>query len=472
MLVLALESSTSSAKAIVYDSEKGMIREKQEAYSREISHDGKSDPVEVFNLMMHVGSLAAAGYDIRAVALCGIWQSICICDDRFHPQSPCYAWNFVEMSPFCEKIREDEKLTEGLYQRTGGMVNCTYSRFVLPYLRAKGEDFTGKRFLSQGGYNYFRMTGEALESACSQSGAGFVSLETKEYDDFVMDFCGVRKEQFGALASYENSFPLKEEIAGLLHIPAGIPVVPSYADGALNQVGNDANRTGIMTISVGTSAALRMITEKPKLPKDRRLWCYLGVGNKYVEGGAISGACNCINWYKEDILGNAWSFEKLEEETGHPLPQFLPFLYGERCPGWQDERTAAFTGIRHYHRPPDFYHAIQMGITCNMYQCYRDLVENVAEPTDIIVSGGITHSVSWCHMLADILGKKILVSGNSSASTIGGAVLAMHAAGCFSDVSDFRTEFENAQLMEPDPDKAEGYLRAYEKYLQLYMQQS
>lgn len=468
MFVLALESSTSSAKAMVYDSERGIVRERQEAYGPALRSGGKSRPEDVYGLLLRVGYLAAAGYDIGAVALCGIWQSLCVCDDAFRPVTPVYAWDFLETASFCENIRKDEKLTNELYRRTGCMVNCIYPRFVLPFLRKEGVELKGKKFLTQGGYNFFRLTGEVLETACTQSGAGFINLDSGQYDDFVMDFCGVRAEQFGPLATYEDVRPLSGAAAGFMHIPAGIPVVPSFADGALNQIGSYADRAGVMTVSVGTSAALRMTSDNPSLPPDRRIWCYRGVQNNYIKGGAISGACNCINWLKDTMLGGRFSFDELEEETGSPLPEFLPFLYGERCPGWNDRQSAVFAGIRSYHKPQDFYHAIQLGIVFNLYQCYLDIAGNVGSPEDIIVSGGITRSVNWCRMLAGTLKKKIRISKNPSASTIGAAVLALHAAGSPGDISGFKMEFENAEILEPDIREEEKYEAEYRAYLERY----
>jgi len=468
MLVLALESSTSSAKAVVYDSEKGFLRERQEPFDKSVSSGGKSDPEAVFNLMIHNGSLAAAGYDIQAVALCSIWQSICAADENYHPVTQVYSWNFQDTSPLCEEIRKNETLTNDFYSRTGCMVSSIYPRFVLPYLREKGINLSNKKFMSQGGYHFFRMTGEFLESGCTQSGAGFINLETMKYDDFILDYCGVHENQFGELASFDDVRPLKEDIARMLKIPSGIPVVPAYADGALNQVGSNANRPGVMTISVGTSAALRVAAEKPDLPDSRHLWCYLGVGKKYIKGGAISGACNCINWYKDTMLGGHFSFAELEKKTGNPLPGFLPFLYGERCPGWQDGRAAEFTGVRFFHQPADFYQSIQLGITFNMHQCYNDICENAGEPESIIVSGGITHSVPWCQMLADVLGRQIRVSGNSSASTMGAAALALHAAGCLEDVTEFREDSEDAGMITPNPENAEYYKIKFLEYLDHY----
>ena len=47
---------------------------------------------------------------------------------------------------------------------------------------------------------------------------------------------------------------------------AGIPVIPAHPDGALNQVGSGALGDGVMTLSAGTSGAIRMAFDRPYLP--------------------------------------------------------------------------------------------------------------------------------------------------------------------------------------------------------------
>lgn len=171
---------------------------------------------------------------------------------------------------------------------------------------------------------------------------------------------------------------------------------------------------------------------------------------------------------RDTMLGGYFSFDELEKETGNPLPGFLPFLYGERCPGWQDERAAEFTGIRFFHKPADFYQAIQQGIVFNLYQCYNDICGTAGEPDSIILSGGITHSAGWCQMLSDVLKRQIMVSGNSSASTMGAIALALHASGCLDDVTEFREEYDGAEILDSNPKKAEYYDMKYSGYLEKY----
>ena len=64
----------------------------------------------------------------------------------------------------------------------------------------------------------------------------------------------------------------------------------------------------------------------------------------WMSGAAVSGACNCIDWFREKFMGGRMSFAELDlgEELPGRMPVFLPFLFGERNPGWNDGRMGGF----------------------------------------------------------------------------------------------------------------------------------
>lgn len=103
MLVLSLESSTSSAKALLFDTKKGVIGSKNQTYSSDICSDGKTDTDAVFRLTMSLGKEIAAGKSIDAVAICGTWHSISVCDGSMNAVTPTFYWNFMDTSDQCKK---------------------------------------------------------------------------------------------------------------------------------------------------------------------------------------------------------------------------------------------------------------------------------------------------------------------------------------------------------------------------------
>lgn len=469
MLVLAIESSTSSAKAILYDTEKGIIKSSKQAYEKEIETEGATNAEGVFQLSMKIAKAIAGGEKVEAVSLCGTWHGLCACDKRMKPVSPVYSWNFTKAAPICDRIRRDEKVKHTIYHNTGCMPHVTYPRHAIQYMEQQGMHISDKLFATQGGYSFYRITGEFLESVSTHSGSGLINLKEKRYDAYTLKMLGIKEQQLGSLVDYRENRPLNTYGAKLLGIPEGIPVVPAHPDGALNQIGSHAGRPGTMTISIGTSGALRMASPRPILPQKNQLWCYCGAEN-WIAGAAIAGACNCIDWFKDKLCGGRLTYEELENKTGKNshLPVFLPFLYGERCPGWNDLKRGGFSFLEETHGIKEMYQAVQMGILYNLYQCYEVICQEYEEPARIVVSGGVTNSKHWTQMLADIFQKEIHISSFKDASSLGAVALGLYTCGELKDINDFKMHGEPDTVVQPQNDEAGYYHFYYKKYLEAY----
>lgn len=474
MLVLALEASTTAAKALLYESrgngEGRVVAAHTENFGPDIDAGGLHDTEAVYRTLIRVGSAVASGKDVAAIGLGCVWHSIVACTDAMQPLTRTHVWNFTGAREISARFRADEDLAASIYNRTGCMPNAIYSLYNILLLRENGLNPEGKRFISQGGYNFYRLTGHVRETRNIASGTGLLNIATHEYDEELLALCGINAVQMGELTDFTDTRPLLPEAARELGIKPGIPVVPSHADGTLNQLGNGALRSGQMTFSVGTSAAIRLSTAMPFLTNPPATWCYPGVSD-WMAGAATNGACNCVNWLKERVLQNRWTFAELEDglldETRTPF--FLPFLFGERCPGWNDNRLGGFEMLGGTETPQTLFRSVSEGVLFNIYQCYRHLTAAAGYPDRIILSGGILHSPAWVQMAADIFGLPMHVSDNPNASLLGGVAVALHAVGALPDLTCFGER--ELDTVSPRPGAGDYYHARFQRYLELYNNQ-
>ena len=465
--VLVLESSTSSAKAMVYSSERGVLDVRTVAYTGVGEDLTRHNADEIFAQTAGLGRELAQGHHIDAVALSGTWHSVMLAEEDGTPVTQVYLWSNTEASDLCRKLRTDADYVYHYYHRTGCMVSAIYPFFKLKMLAEQGYDLSKYRILGQGTYNQFRLTGRFEATNCMLSGSGLLNIHTLQMDEECLRELGISATQIGRVTTYEETSPLTEEGARILGLTAGIPVVGACSDGGLNQVGAGALGEGVMTFSVGTSGAIRLSTKAPVLPDHPGTWCYYSpVG--YLSGAATSGCCNCVDWAKQRLFPASFSYK--DAEAGYTekekAPVFLPFIYGERCPGWQDERGGGFYDIAGIHDAYDLYHSVQEGTLLNLYHCYRILTKENGRPTRIMLSGGILNSPAWSQMCADIFGEQMDVADLDQSSLLGGAVLGLHAAGALEDVRSFTCP--TVRTIMPNPDKKAYYDQHFERYLHWY----
>lgn len=144
----------------------------------------------------------------------------------------------------------------------------------------------------------------------------------------------------------------------------------------------------------------------------------------------------------------------------------MPFVFGERCPGWNDDRRGIFENLNASCSVQDLYKAVQEGILFNLYQCYETLTAVNGIPEHIKLSGGILNSPCWTQMCADIFEKDMEVDKQSQSSLMGGVVLAMELAGEIASVEDFCVE--PVSVVRPEPSHVEVYRKRYQNYLECY----
>ncbi len=469
MLILVLESSTTSAKAMLYDTAHGVVDTLSRSYSPAVSHQkevGAQNAHEVFSQTASVGRELCQGQKINLVVTSGTWHNILVTDADFSPLTPAFTWSYNGAAGVANRLRSDDAFCNAFYQRTGCMVHAIYPAFKLMMLKEQGFSLANRRLCCQSSYNTYQLTGQAVMSDCSASGSGLVDVHTRNWDTETLNLLDVQAEQLFELTSYHNPLKLSAHGAKQLGLPEGTPVIPSYPDGALNQVGAGALRPGKMTFSVGTSGALRISTTKPALPQKPSTWCYMSP-DSWIIGAATSGACNCIDWFK-NLFGNGVTYADLEEQDLNvsDAPLFFPFLFGERCPGWQDAWKGGFLSLRPNHTQKDLYHSVQEGVLFNLYQCYQILCQANGAPDEIHLSGGIMNSRKWMQMCADIFGREMHCAHISNVSMVGAAVLGMKALGCIEKLEDY--QHQASEILLPNPTMHQLYAQRFTAYKARY----
>jgi len=470
MKILVMESSTTSAKAMLYDSRRGIVRQCSEPYGAQYNRDGMQDADHVLAETLRMGRQAADGEDVDLITVNGVWHSVLCCDRKtMKALTPVYSWSYTGAAAYTQELRRDRAYTLDYYRRSGCMPHVTYSPFKLMYLnRREGLALEDKFCCEQSAYNFYHLTGRCVSSASTISGGGLIDLKTKDYDAQTLREIGIGRDQVPELRTYAQPLPLSRSGAALLGLKEGIPVMPPQPDGGLNQVGAGALvPKGPMTFSVGTSAALRMTTEKPVLSDPPGTWCYLSPGPYWISGAATAGACNCLDWALERFFpaGTTHPQAQAAPLPAH-LPVFLPFLFGERCPGWRDDRPAAMPELRGSWGASELYYGVMQGILFNLYQCYQTLCALNGVPERIELSGGIVRSPVWTQMCCDMFGHDMDCPDMEQASMLGAAALALEVGGEIPSSQDFPQPSQ--VTVKCDPEAHGRYERAFRDYLYWY----
>jgi gluconokinase len=122
----------------------------------------------------------------------------------------------------------------------------------------------------------------------------------------------------------------------------GVPWYPAVGDGAASNVGSDCVDPSRIALNVGTSAAIPT-GDRETGPAPIGLWRYRVDRRRALVGGATSEGGNVYAWCRDLLkLPPPAEVEQMLAERApdsHGLTM-LPFLAGERAPGWRGDRRA------------------------------------------------------------------------------------------------------------------------------------
>lgn len=480
MLILVLEASTASAKAMLYKSGEGIIGLIENKYS---SDTGDITTVNADKMVTQIIAVARQLLDekrmddVDMVATCSIWShSLLMLDADKRPVSDISTWADTTAAVTARRYRQDVDLYTLLYKRTGCPIHSTYTLWKYIHEKENGNVQRTRFIASMPEYLFLKLTGEFAVSKSTTSGGGFLNIHTLDWDELALSLAGIDGSMLPKLVESEYTAPLSEEAARLLGLKDGTPVLVTGADGCMNQVASGAFSDNCMTLSIGTSAAMRISTVHPVLADYPSTWCYAGVENTWIAGCATAGAGNCIDWIWKKIIGSKGNITLKELDRGaenvllkEDMPIFLPFPAGERCPGWDDTKTAAMYQLKISHDSNNLYYSVLEGVLFNLRQCYDIAIPIVGQPPKYIcVSGGIEKSPYWISMAASIFGLPVYVDGAMHASMLGAAYIGLKVGGEISTVKEIKPQLKDCY--EPDADKQEFYTNRFEKYLKYYNQ--
>jgi sugar (pentulose or hexulose) kinase len=194
-----------------------------------------------------------------------------------------------------------------------------------------------------------------------------------------------------------------------------------------------------------------------------------------MESGQISAA-SITGWFVREFgikTENPYDTMTQEAESIPPGSEgivMLDFFQGNRTPYKDASAKGVFFGLTLAHTRAHLYRSVLEGVAYGMRNIIDTLENGGVEVTCVRGCGGVTKDKTWLQIISDVVNKPILLTENSSSSSIlGCAILAAVGSGCY---NNFETACDSMVKIEcvinPDENRHEQYSVSYKKYLALY----
>lgn len=363
---------------------------------------------------------------IECVASCSFMHSLVGVNARVNPTTKVLGWadNRGREYSAVLKRRFDE---ETIHNRTGAHFHSSFWPAKLLWLRNGFPDVFAKtvKWLSFSDYVALKLFGEAATSLSMASATGIFDIRNCDWDSELLKFLKVKPSTLPSIT--EEAFKLNKKFAKRWPQLKDATWFPAIGDGIADHIGSCGIGKEKASLMVGTSAAMRVAYEgEPPKNIPEGLWCYRLDRERVIIGGAMSDGGNL-----HELISRRFNLpantDQLIQKRGPADDELivLPFFYGERSTGYNEDATGAIIGLKPTHDGVDVLRAAMEGVAFRL-AAIAERLEKAKKFDEIVASGGaLRDSTVWTQIIADTLGRDLKVSPTNESSLRGSVLFAL-----------------------------------------------
>ncbi len=479
--VIGVDIGTGSSKAVALDNTGNTVCTSQIYYTTNSPQPGYSeqDPEAIWNAFIKCINEITTNikHVLIAVSISSAMHSLLVVDNKNTALTPLITWEDTRSEKIAADLRNSAD-AESIYQSTGTPVHSMSPLCKIKWLKENENEIFKKafKFISIKEFIWFRLFNKYEIDYSIASSTGLFNIENFKWNEPSLQFCGINQSNLSE--PVPTDFIRKNinaEIAKKLNIPPDTNFCIGASDGCLANLGSEAIQPGIAALTIGTSGAVRIACNKPVVNYKAMIFNYVLDKKTFISGGPVNNGGNVLKWLFKTFLNNPSPsetdynnfFQIIEAiPAGCDGLLFLPYLYGERAPIWDEKASGIFMGIQSFHTNAHFLRAGLEGICFSLKNILEIIEASTASINQVNVSGGFVHSKIWMQILTDITNKKLCLVQTEDASSVGAAILGMKA---LKIINNYDSLTKTADIIiKPDDTNTTLYEKYYNVFKNLY----
>lgn len=480
-LYAGLDIGTTHTKLIICDSTVNILFQAKQGYTK-----GFGDTLDCIEIRDIVTALFLKAVDSGVctdqhlvVTLSTAMHSLVLLNEAAEPQTALYTWADTRSQPVVRELENDAAVHQ-LFFETGTPFHPMSPLCKLAWMHRSTPELLRKACKTVGikEYLWYTITGQWEVDYSIASASGLFSQKTMEWHPEALELAGIGEHQLAVpvpvTRSANSSFGDFTSACGL---PEDTVWVIGSSDGVLAQIGSGALSSGVASLTIGTSGAIRVTIPAFITDPQKELFTYHLDSEHAVSGAAINNGGIVLQWWQRQVMELTndlpAALENFTASAASVVPGCeglvcLPWFGGERAPVWNAEATGIFAGVRNTHGQAHFKRAIIEGICFSFRLLLEKLEASFGPIHTIYAGGGFTASKWWVRLLADILQRPLILRDDADASALGAIATGMKSRGAIEHWEDFaKLVSGKTELYNPDIHANTAYLNNYGLFLRL-----
>ncbi len=490
-LIIGVDIGTTGCRAVIYSQEGVAVAGKAVEYPLYTPYSGwaEQDSEEIYQAVVSVirDAVEQVKQDkdrIAGMCFSSVLHSTIPVDEQGFALYRMLTWADTRSQCYTEKLQAENDTTL-IYNKTGCPMHPMYPLSKILWFKYEQPDIFSRtaKFISIKEYIFYRFFGKYIVDKSLASGTGIYNLNTLEWDPDILKILGIGREKLADVcATTHVEHCIQPAVAEALGLNSDTAVVLGAGDGILSNVGAGAVNPGQFTAMIGTSGAVRVVTDKPCVDEKGRTWCYNLTNEYWVLGGAINNGGIAFRWARDKFASTEQRVaEKLGLDPYELLSNYanqkppgsdglimLPYFTGERAPYWNANARGILFGLNLNHGKRHLVRATLEGVIYCMYSIFTALEDVAGKADEIRVSGSFTRSKLWVQIMADVFGRVISVPGEPEGSAFGAAILGMYALGILKDIKEVGSYINIKERYYPNEENHKRYQQLFSIYKRIF----
>ncbi|MGW0813069.1 xylulokinase [Streptomyces viridiviolaceus] len=419
-LVVGVDTSTQSTKALVVDAATGRVVASGQAPHTVSSGAGReSDPRQWWDaLCQALGQCGEAAHEAAAVSIGGQQHGLVTLDDRGEPVRPALLWNDVRSAPQARRLVEELGGPKTWAERTGSVPSASFTVTKWAWLTEHEPESVRATRSVRLPHDYLteRLTGQGTTDRGDASGTGWWASGTESYDEEILAHVGLDPALLPRVVR-------PGEVAGTVRDSHDLPfskgtlVAPGTGDNAAAAMGLGL-RPGVPVMSLGTSGTVYAVSRhRPADPTGT----VAGFADAHGDWLPLACTLNCT--LAVDRVAALLGLDRDAVEPGTSVT-LLPYLDGERTPNLPDS-SGLLHGLRHDTTPGQLLQAAYDGAVHSLLGALELVLDEEADPSaPLLLIGGGARGTAWQQTVRRLSGRPVLIPEAKELVALGAAAQA------------------------------------------------
>lgn len=484
-LVIAVDTSTTSSKAIIVDAEGAVISEGKREIPLITPDQGffEHDPTLWWISVDQAVSQAVDGLDaesrdrIAAMAVTHQRESFAPFDEDGTPLRNGILWLDQRATRQIQKYG-----SERIHALSGKPADVTPALYKMAWMKENEPKVFRKaaKIVDVHGYVVRKLTGQWVSSVACADSLGLFDIERQKFSTELLEIAGVSLDQMSDLKKPgEIIDQIRPSVTRGWGLKQSILLVAGMGDGQAAGIGAAAVEPNVAYLNFGTAVNAGVHSPHYQWGKIYRTLA-AGLPDWYDFELLQSSGSFLVSWFREK-LGNprlgAAPDPALEQQAAAVDPGCnglltLPYWNAVQAPYWEPVARGAVVGWRGSHDRGAMYRSILESIAMEMRRNLDGLERATGIKIDTIrAMGGGTRSGLWRQIMTDVIGAPITACRENEVTALGAAVAAMSITGVHGqpDIAEYAKKMASfTDVTEPDQDRHAIYQEVAEIQGKIY----